>query len=82
MDMLKRHVAQGDAAQASAQAHSIKGAAANVGGMALSAAAFAIEQAGKAGRLDTLAALVPELDGSSTGLRKRWSRHENPDRRR
>jgi HPt (histidine-containing phosphotransfer) domain-containing protein len=62
IERLKRHVAQGDAVAAGAQAHSIKGAAANVGGMALSAAAFELEQAGRAGRVDAVAALVPELD--------------------
>jgi PAS domain S-box-containing protein len=62
MALLKRHIVQGNAVAASDQAHSIKGAAANVGGTALSAVAFELEQAGKAGRLEAVAALVPELD--------------------
>jgi HPt (histidine-containing phosphotransfer) domain-containing protein len=53
---------QGDAGSAGGQAHTIKGAAANVGGMALSAVAFEIEEAGKAGRQEELAALVPEME--------------------
>jgi len=59
---LQKHIDAGDPEAAGGQAHSIKGAAANVGGKALSAAAFAVEQAGRAGRLDTLAVLMPELN--------------------
>ena len=59
---VKRHIAEGDANLAGGQAHAIRGAAANVGGMALSAVAFEMEQAGRAGRLDAIGALAPELD--------------------
>jgi len=73
MAVLKRHIAEGNAAAAGGQAHSIKGAAANVGGLALSAAAFAIEQAGKDGRLDTVSALMPELERQSVLLTERMA---------
>jgi len=59
---LRAHIGAGDAKSAGIQAHTIKGAAAGVGGMALSAVAFQMEQVGKAGRLDDIAALMPELD--------------------
>ena len=59
---LHRNVAEGDAASAGARAHTIKGTAANVGGMALSAVAYAMEKEGKAGHLSQVAALTPELD--------------------
>ena len=62
IETLKRHVAHGAADLAGGQAHSIKGAAANVGGMALSAVASDIERAGKIGRLEQVTALVPELE--------------------
>ena len=48
---LKASVAADDVQQATDQAHKIKGAAANVGGMALSAVAKDMERAGKAGDL-------------------------------
>jgi PAS domain S-box-containing protein len=59
---LKEYADQGDAASAGGQAHAIKGAAGSVGGLALSALAAEIELAGKAGRLDEIVALVPELE--------------------
>ena len=62
MAVLKQHVVAGDAALAGNQAHSIKGAAANVGGLALSAVASEVEQAGKAGHLDAVATLMPEME--------------------
>ena len=46
---LEKHIGDGDVKAAGDQAHQIKGAAANVGGMAFSAAALAIEQAARAG---------------------------------
>jgi PAS domain S-box-containing protein len=62
IDTLKKHIAEGDAGLAGGLGHAIKGAAANVGGLALSAAAFEIENAGNAGRLEEIAALMPELE--------------------
>jgi two-component system, sensor histidine kinase and response regulator len=59
---LKEHVRAGDGAAARAQAHGLKGAAANVGGVALSETALAVERAGQAGRLEAIEALLPELE--------------------
>jgi PAS domain S-box-containing protein len=61
LQLLKELVDRGAAESAGSQAHAIKGAAANVGGMAFSAVAGDMEKAGKAGRLDEVAALLPEL---------------------
>ena len=59
---LKGLIDQGDAGSAGGQAHAIKGAAANVGGLALSAAANDMEKLGRAGRLREAAALLPQLE--------------------
>jgi CheY-like chemotaxis protein/HPt (histidine-containing phosphotransfer) domain-containing protein len=59
---LRGHLDRGDAESAGGQAHAIKGAAANVGGVALSAVASEIEESGKAGRREELASLVPEME--------------------
>jgi HPt (histidine-containing phosphotransfer) domain-containing protein len=59
---MRTHLDQGDVGAAGGQAHAIKGAAANVGGMALSAVASEMEKAGKAGRREELAALVAEME--------------------
>jgi PAS domain S-box-containing protein len=59
---LRGYLDCGDAGSAGGQAHAIKGAAANVGGLALSAVASEIEEAGKAGRREELAARWPELE--------------------
>ncbi len=68
---LKRHLDQGDAGSAGSQAHTIKGAAANVGGLALSAVAFEMEKAGKAGRREELATLVTEMERQFAMLKTR-----------
>jgi CheY-like chemotaxis protein/HPt (histidine-containing phosphotransfer) domain-containing protein len=68
---LRGYLDQGDAGSAGSQAHAIKGAAANVGGMALSAVASEIEEAGKAGRREELAALVPEMERQFALLKTR-----------
>ena len=59
---LKRYIDQGDVGAAGDQAHSIKGAAANVGGMAFSVAALVIEQAARTSNMENVAALLPELE--------------------
>jgi PAS domain S-box-containing protein len=68
---LKRHIDRHDAGSAGNQAHAIKGAAANAGGMALSAVAGEMEKAGKAGRPEEIAALMPELERQFDLLRTR-----------
>jgi signal transduction histidine kinase/DNA-binding response OmpR family regulator/HPt (histidine-containing phosphotransfer) domain-containing protein len=68
---LRAHIEAGEAELAGCQAHTIRGAAANVGGVAMSAVACQMEEAGKAGRLDTLAALAPALERQLELLRQR-----------
>ena len=53
-----------------AQGHTIKGAAANVGGMALSAKAKIIEKAGKAGDVDTVRQTMPDLESAYKTLKE------------
>ncbi len=66
---LKSVVAAGGAQQVTSQAHKIKGAAANVGGMALSAQARKMEQAGKTGELEAARQGLPELEQRFTQLK-------------
>ena len=55
-------IADNDVQQAVALAHRIKGASANVGGMAFSSQAHMMEQAGKAGNLESVRQQLPELE--------------------
>ena len=59
---LRRLVVSGDAAAAERQAHTIKGAALNVGAEPLRAVAFQLEQAGRAKNLPRMLQLLPNLD--------------------
>ncbi|MEI7924519.1 MAG: Hpt domain-containing protein, partial [Planctomycetota bacterium] len=65
---LKNHIAAGDARRGEQQAHKIKGASATVGGEALRAVAWAMEQAGKAGDLDAARSHVADLDAQFNAL--------------
>ncbi|MBI4763225.1 MAG: response regulator [Deltaproteobacteria bacterium] len=62
IEVLKGYLKKGDVASAERQAHSIKGASANVGGEALRAVAFGMEKAGKTGDLESITARLPELE--------------------
>jgi len=62
IEALKGYLDQEDVESAERQAHTIKGASANVSGMALRDVAFEMEKAGKAGDLHGIAALMPELE--------------------
>ena len=62
IEELKALVEAGDAQQAGAQAHKIKGAASNVGGVALSEQAFVMEKAGKAGDMASIQCGLAELE--------------------
>ena len=61
IEKLKGTIVAGDGRLAGQQAHSIKGAAANLGGMALQGVAFSMELAGQAGDLEALRSLLPDL---------------------
>ncbi|MEI7846019.1 MAG: PAS domain S-box protein [Chloroflexota bacterium] len=67
---LRSHIAAGDVVTAERQAHTIKGAAANVGGEALRAVAFEMEKCGNAGDLAGIQALMSELDRQYDLLKK------------
>ncbi len=66
---LKRMTAESDLQQATAQAHKIKGAAANVGGVAVSILAAEMERLGRAGDLKTFSQQLPELERRCRALR-------------
>ena len=62
IEQIKAAIAADDIELATAHAHKIKGATANISGMALSAQALHMELAGKAGDMDTLRKAMPELE--------------------
>lgn len=62
IDSYKVHIDDNNVRQATAQAHKIKGASANVGAIALSAIAMEMEQAGKAGEIVTLSKNFTRLE--------------------
>jgi CheY-like chemotaxis protein/HPt (histidine-containing phosphotransfer) domain-containing protein len=70
-DALNAQLAAGDTPSAERQVHTIKGAAASIGGEALRAAAWEMEKAGRAGNLQTMLDLVPELVLQRTRLEER-----------
>jgi PAS domain S-box-containing protein len=59
---LKGYLVARDIPSTQRQAHTIKGAAANVSGKMLQAVAFEMEQAARAGDLETVTARLPELE--------------------
>jgi len=67
---LKAFVKDGQADKAGAQAHKIKGAAGNVAGQALQEIAHEMEKAGKAGDMEQLDSLMPELETRFERLKK------------
>jgi len=62
IEVLRGYLESGDATGAIHQAHNLKGASANVSGMAVRELAFEIEQAAKAGDMDAIKALMPNLE--------------------
>jgi signal transduction histidine kinase/DNA-binding response OmpR family regulator/HPt (histidine-containing phosphotransfer) domain-containing protein len=70
IDKLKDLAARQETDAAGKQAHTIKGAANNVGGQALGSVASEIEKAGKAGDLPAILARLPELDTQFVQLKE------------
>ena len=70
VEELRKLVEQGDVMKMGSQGHAIKGAAANVGGMVLSAKAKIIEKAGKAGDVDTVRQTMPDLESAYQALKQ------------
>ncbi|MEE8398537.1 MAG: response regulator, partial [Desulfobacterales bacterium] len=69
IDALNTWIGQGEAEHARSQAHTIKGAAANIGGDALRKVAYEIEMAGKAEDTKALSQLAPELERQFSRLK-------------
>lgn len=69
IERLKTFVKEGNCQTIAMQSHQIKGAAANVGGVILSGIALKMEQAGKAGDIETICQTLPELENSFTLLK-------------
>ena len=67
---LESHLAAGDTAAAGRLAHTIKGAAAGVGGNAMRQAAWAMEEAAKAGDLAAMGAHMCEVEKQFQAARK------------
>jgi PAS domain S-box-containing protein len=70
IEALRGYLEMGDATSAERQAHTIKGASANLGGEALRAAAFEMEKAAKAGNLEYVTAHLPELEAQFDTLKE------------
>jgi len=70
-EAMKTCLEAGDAPGAERQAHTIKGAAASIGGEALREVAWEMEKSGKAGSLEGMSALLPELEHQRTRLEER-----------
>ncbi len=69
IETLRGYLDAGDAPGVERQAHTIKGASANLGAEILRQVAFEMEKAGKAGDLDNVASLIADLDGQFDTLR-------------
>ena len=78
---LRHRSASGDAAGAALEAHSIRGAAANVGGEALRAAAYTIQMAANAGDLGAVKNAMPALEAKlielEQAIKEKWDGAEN-----
>ncbi len=69
IEALKAHAAGGDLESAWREAHSIKGAAAGIGGETLRKAAFEVEKAGREGDAERLVVMTPRLEDRFAELR-------------
>jgi HPt (histidine-containing phosphotransfer) domain-containing protein len=78
IEALKGYLEAGDAVGAERQAHTIKGASANVGGEALRAVAFELEQTAKDGDLEAVTAGCPELELQFSRLKESLNEFINP----
>jgi two-component system sensor histidine kinase/response regulator len=76
LSILRQQLAEGDAPSARRQAHSLKGAAANLSAGELRAIAFQAEQAATAGQMTKLAEILPTMEGEFERLRTVLGRSE------
>ena len=70
ISILMGHVESKNTSLVMQQAHKIRGAAAAVGGFALSALAADLEQAGEAGDMPAVLTILPELDAQFEALKE------------
>lgn len=70
IEALKGYLEAGDAAGVERQAHTIRGAAGNVGGNTLRTLAFELERAGKSGDLESIKPRLKELAASFAELKQ------------
>ena len=70
IEKLASAIRAGDCGEAEFQAHTIKGASANVGGEALREVALEMEKAAEAGDLDALRTLLPQLENRFARLKE------------
>ena len=70
IDSLRSYLDAGDAEGAVRQAHTIKGASANVGGERLRAAAFEMEKSARAGNLEEVTSRLPDLESRFARLKE------------
>jgi CheY-like chemotaxis protein/HPt (histidine-containing phosphotransfer) domain-containing protein len=75
--VLRGYLEAGDVASSGRQAHTIKGASANVGGEALREVAFEMEKAAKASNLELITARLPELEIQFARLKESLSEFLN-----
>jgi HPt (histidine-containing phosphotransfer) domain-containing protein len=73
VEKLKQALMEENLNQLEKQAHSLKGAAMNIGGNALQAIAFEVELSGKKGDLKRTQELIPRLEKEFTRLQKALS---------
>jgi CheY-like chemotaxis protein/HPt (histidine-containing phosphotransfer) domain-containing protein len=78
IEALRGYLEAGDARSAERQAHTIKGASANVGGEALCAVASEMEKAAGAGDLDSVNARMDGLEAEFVRLKKEIARWTPP----
>jgi HPt (histidine-containing phosphotransfer) domain-containing protein len=67
---IRKAIGQGDAQTVHQEAHAVKGAALNLHAAELAERAAAVEEAGKAGRLEEVAALLPALEAAARRFRE------------
>ena len=77
IDALRRFLAASDVKSTERQAHTIKGASANMGGEVLRALALEMEKEAKAGNLEYVKARMPELETQFKRLKKEMGKRKN-----
>jgi PAS domain S-box-containing protein len=82
IEALRSYIAAGDIEGSVRQAHTIKGASANVGGETLRAAAVEMEKAAKAGDLADVMSRLPDLEVRFARLKEAMQEFVNEERQR